>query len=103
MNDNELIPTLDYLIKRGARFDIRDNKGRDVMSFAIEHNDITIVKFLLNNAKAKNLQINSKDNEGKTAVHYVVNPIDFGSYENVEILDQLHQHGYKLDLKDNSG
>ena len=47
--------------------------------------------------------MNSKDNEGKTAVHYVVNPIGFGSYENVEILVQLHQHGYKLDLKDNSG
>ena len=47
-----LFPTLDYLVKRGATFDIKDNKGRDVMSYAIENNDIAIVKFLLNNAKA---------------------------------------------------
>ncbi len=47
------------------------------MSYAIENIDSSIVKFLLNNAKAQKLVVNLKDNEGKTAVHYVVNPIRF--------------------------
>ena len=62
MNASELIPTLEYLIKRGARFDIKDSNGRDVMSHAVEKNNVSIVKFLLANAKTHKLVVNSKDN-----------------------------------------
>jgi hypothetical protein len=33
----------------------------------------------------------------------VINPIRFGSYENLEILQLLHQYGFNLNLKDAQG
>jgi len=36
-------------------------------------------------------------------VHYVVNPVGFGTYENVEILNELRNAGYKCDLQDKEG
>lgn len=36
-------------------------------------------------------------------MHYVVNPIKFGSYENVEILRDLHKNGFDLSIKDSVG
>jgi hypothetical protein len=34
----------------------------------------------------KGLLINLQDYEGKTAPHFVVNPVGYGSFENTEIL-----------------
>jgi hypothetical protein len=36
-------------------------------------------------------------------VHYVVNPVGFGTYENTAILDELYRAGYRFDLKDREG
>ena len=36
-------------------------------------------------------------------MHYVVNPIGFGTYENVQILEELRLAGYRFDLKDKDG
>lgn len=36
-------------------------------------------------------------------MHYVVNPVGFGTYENVEILEELRKAGYRADLKDKEG
>lgn len=57
--DSELLATLEYLMKQGAMFDIRDSKGRDVMSYAIENNDHSLVKFLLAHKTNHRLLINS--------------------------------------------
>lgn len=53
----------------------------------------------------KGLLVNHQDFEGKTAPHFVVSPVGYGSYENTEILALLHSsgEGYKLDIKDSSG
>lgn len=42
-----------------------------------------------------------QDKAGRSAAHYVVNPIAFGTFENLEILKKLHEAGYDLSLKDN--
>lgn len=71
--------------------------------YAIEQNNCDIVKFLLKN-KEKGLIRNHTDNEGKNAIHYVVNPTKFGSYENEEILNTLiTENDYELNRKDNYG
>lgn len=36
-------------------------------------------------------------------MHFVVNPVGFGTYENTAILDELHRAGYRFDLKDKEG
>lgn len=98
--ESELLPTLEFLMKNGATFSVKDSKGRDVMSYAIQNNDLQLVKYLISNKNSGKLHINSQDNEGKSAFHYVVNPVGFGSYENVQMFDELKKAGYKTDLKD---
>jgi ankyrin repeat protein len=55
----ELMPTLEYLMSNGATFNIKDSKGRDVMSYAIENNDLAIVKYLISHASTGKLLINN--------------------------------------------
>ena len=45
----------------------------------------------------------NQDQDGWSAIHYVVKPFRFGSYENVKILDMLLAHKFKFDLKDKEG
>jgi hypothetical protein len=40
---------------------------------------------------------------GKSAAHFVINPIEFGSYENLTILNILYQCGFNLNLMDAKG
>lgn len=49
-------------MRNGAQFNVTDSKGRDVMSYAIENNDLSLVKFLISNKVAYKLLINSQDN-----------------------------------------
>jgi ankyrin repeat protein len=49
------------------------------------------------------LDPNVQDANGKTALHYVVNPLDFGSYENVQMLLTLAKAGADVNVKDKQG
>jgi hypothetical protein len=62
------------------------------------------VKFFISNANGSFFK-NHRDVEGKNAIHYIVNPHDFGSFENVKILEVIHKSklGYDLGLKDRMG
>ena len=97
-------PNLQCLFEFGAKLDVIDSSGRDVLMYAIIHNDMDLVKFLLNN-KANGLIRNHTDHEGKNAIHYVVNPAKFGSFENVAMLNALIAVNSFFDLnqKDKSG
>lgn len=55
----ELMPTLEYLMSNGATFDITDSKGRDVLTYAIENNDLAVVKYLISNSSTGKLLINN--------------------------------------------
>ena len=81
-------PNLQCLFEFGAKLSVVDTHGRDALMYAITHNDLELVRFLLNN-KEKDLLRNHTDSEGKNAIHYVVNPAKFGSFENVTILNAL--------------
>ena len=71
------------------------------MIYAIIQDNEPLVKLLLDNKQQGLLDQSVKDKSGKTPVHYVVNPIKFGSYENVNILNLLHKAGYNMNVKDN--
>lgn len=43
-----------------------------------------------------------KDNQGKTPIHHVVNPLIFGSFENVRMLEELAKF-FGVNEKDNDG
>lgn len=97
-------PNMQCLFEFGGRLDVIDSHGRDALMYAIMHNDLELVKFILNN-KDRGLIKNLTDNDGKNAIHYVVNPAKFGSFENVEILNTLLtlDNYFDLNQKDKSG
>lgn len=90
-------PNLQCLFEFGAKLNVVDSHGRDALMYAIMHNDFELVRFLLNN-KDNGLLRNHTDNEGKNAIHYVVNPAKFGSFENATILNALINTNSFFDL-----
>ena len=88
------------LIEFGAKLDVVDSDGRDAVMHAIINNNEMVVKILLENKKSLRVNVNGQDKAGKSAAHYVVNPIRYGSYENVELLRLLQKYGFNLNLKD---
>ncbi len=91
------------LIEFGAKLDVTDSDGRDPLMHAIMKNNEMVVKMLLENKKQLNPILNLQDKAGKSHAHYVVNPVRFGSYENVEILKLLHKYKFDLTLQDSQG
>ena len=67
---------------------------------AIINNNEMVVKILLENKKSLRVNVNGQDKAGKSAAHYVVNPLRYGSFENVELLNLLQKYGFNLNLKD---
>ncbi len=93
---NNLIGLLEF----GAKLDIVDSDGRDPIMHAIIKDNVMVLKILFENKKTLKFNTNGQDKAGKSAAHFVINPIRFGSYENVEILQLLHHYGFNLNLKD---
>jgi len=77
-----------------------DEKGRNAIIYAIRMNNEKLLEFLLKSPKVTKDVV---DNDGKTAVHHVVNPRTFGSFENVKILKCLASHKFPLNEKDQAG
>lgn len=88
------------LVEFGARLDITDSDGRDAIMHAIMKDNGMVLKVLFENKSNLHINLAGQDKAGKSAAHYVVNPVRFGSYENVEILQLLHKQGFNLQLKD---
>lgn len=91
------------LIENGAKLNVVDSDGRDPIMHAIMKDNIPLLKLILDNKKTLFVHKECQDKAGKSAVHYVVNPEKFGSYENVEILKLLHSNGFAMKLKDAVG
>lgn len=88
MAENNLIG----LIEAGAKLNITDSDGRDPIMYAIMKNDERILKLFLDNIKSTSVNKEGQDKAGKSACHYVINPVRFGSYENTAILNLLHRN-----------
>lgn len=96
---NNLIGLIEY----GAKLDVRDSDGRDPIMHAVINNNAMVLDIMLKNNKALHFDTSAQDLSGKSAVHYVVNPLRFGSYENLEILRTLYNYKFNLKLKDIQG
>ena len=86
------------LIEFGAKVNFTDSDGRDPIMHAIMKNNIMGLRMMLENKQSLHPNLDGQDKAGKSAAHYVVNPVRYGSFENVEILKLLHQHKFKLTL-----
>lgn len=91
------------LIEFGAKLNVVDSDGRDPIMHAIIKDNQMALQLLFDNKKALLVNTQGQDKAGKSAAHYVVNPVRFGSFENVDILKLLKQQGFNLKLKDAEG
>ena len=89
-----MLTTFRVLIKYGARLDLADSNGLNVLQHAIKKNNEGLVRFIISNSQYG--QVSHRDHMGMTPAHTCVRPFAFGSYENKEILNLLHRNGYDL-------
>ncbi|KAJ3208464.1 hypothetical protein HDU67_006706, partial [Dinochytrium kinnereticum] len=74
---------------------------RTTLMLAIKMNDLKAVNTLL--ASPIELDLSAEDTDGRTCIHYVVDPEVIASYENIDILKALAAKGAPLDSQDNQG
>jgi hypothetical protein len=100
---------LQCLMEYGACLTIVDSNNCDVIMHSILQNNEPLVNFFVNNAATsmptREFLRHNVDHEGKNAIHYIVNPHECGSFENVKILSDLAKSniGYDLTHADKHG
>ena len=47
------------------------------------------------------IKFNNQDSNGKSVIHYIVNPLAFGSFENTKFLRSAIDYGFEANLQDN--
>ena len=100
LKSENMLTSFRTLLKYGAKFDAVDSNNLNVLEHAILTNNEPLVMFILAN-KENGREINHMNPvNGKTAVHFCVKPLGFGSYENVTILENLALNGFNLAAKD---
>lgn len=83
----------------GSDISEQDSNGRDAIMIAIEKNDESLVSLLIQHLKSSKVKGN-QDKDERSAIHWVVWPFIFGSFENSKILDLLLKNKFHFDLKD---
>ena len=84
--DPKIIKTL---LDSGVSVNDADRDGWTAVTYAIRRNWTALLQILLS---CESLDRNMRDKNGKTPIHHVVNPMDYASYENVEMLELLATH-----------
>src|SRR5690606_34000286 len=83
---------------------ILDNTKKTPLHWACIHNHLQIVNTIISHASFKNEYLLQQDIEGKTCLHYAVKLSDYGSYENIELIQLLLNTNRKLlEIKDKNG
>jgi ankyrin repeat protein/predicted DNA-binding WGR domain protein len=80
-------PLARALLQHGADINAPDDRGHTVLTWAIKENQVEVFRFLM--TFPDKIDFNYQDKDSKTYVHYIVSPLEFASYENVEFLQAL--------------
>jgi len=63
---------LKYLFSKGCGLGVLDSEGHDGLHYAIKNNDTLLVDLIKKGKNGNGLEVDLKDSEGNTAVHYCV-------------------------------
>jgi len=88
-----------WYMANGADINETDSEGKSALFYAIQANSKKLVKYLL---ECSNLKKELKTISGKSPIHYVVNPMEYGSYMNLEMLSMLAKE-FSVNEKDSFG
>jgi ankyrin repeat protein/predicted DNA-binding WGR domain protein len=97
--EDKSMDTFIKLHELGADINKADSKGRTPLIHLIKKNKLTLIEDLASKYK---FNYKSVDNTGKTVIHYVVLPNDYGSFQNVKLLKLLAKH-QDVNLQDKLG
>ena len=90
---------LRLLINNGVSINEVDENGYNPLIHAIRQDSLKLVEFFLNFPDIDKKHV---DNDGKNPIHHVVQPLEYGSFENTEILDELADH-FDINATDSLG
>lgn len=90
-----------WFLDHGSSINEKDSNGCTPLIYAIKLNSRKLVSFILNHPDL--IPSLHKDVNSRTPIHYVVRPLEMGSYENIEILKLLASKGFGVNEKDSMG
>lgn len=91
--------TFTRLSELGADINLGDSDGWTPLVHYVRLNKLTEIKAFLKDFK---VDTKSRDARGRTVIHHAVQPLEYGSYENVEMLEFLAKHA-DINQPDNEG
>jgi len=91
---------VEMLLCGGIGVNARDVKGMTALMHLAKENRGDLIRLFL---KFDGHDKEAVDHDGKSVIHYVINPREFGSWENTTVLTLLAKAGFKLDIPDASG
>lgn len=96
---SRLIKNLDILRKSGADINLGDSRGYNPLILMVRQNyENEAMQFYADFEPV----LSVTDNEGKNVIHHIVSPLDFGFYQNVNLLDFFGDKA-DLNLEDEDG
>eukprot|EP01113_Clastostelium_recurvatum_P021438 TRINITY_DN2540_c0_g1_i2.p1 TRINITY_DN2540_c0_g1~~TRINITY_DN2540_c0_g1_i2.p1 ORF type:complete len:2019 (-),score=594.67 TRINITY_DN2540_c0_g1_i2:668-6724(-) len=87
------------LLDSGVDVNVADQEGCTPLMYAARANNINIARLLI----AKKADVSAVDQQGRSVVHWIVSPLEFGSFENVRMLRLVAKKGGPLDGADKAG
>ena len=92
-SDEEMIVTNKHEMKRLER----NNKNKNPEISSVEEDDPEVIE------SKYGISLSRVDNFGKSVIHYIVTPINYGSYENYKFLRYMLQFGFNSEIVDKEG
>ncbi|CAK74015.1 unnamed protein product (macronuclear) [Paramecium tetraurelia] len=93
--------TLNKFTDAGCNINEKTDSGETSLMISIKINSIRLVSFIMNHPKFDKT-LHSQDSQNRTPIHYVVQPLEFGSYENIQMLELLSKY-FDINQPDNHG
>lgn len=94
------VEIIKFLLENGCSLQETDSLGRNAIMYALINNDSSLVRALITE---KTLSFSQFDLNGRNCLHYAVQPLSYGSFENLYVLRLLLEHHCKDNSADING